>query len=262
MTSGLSFNQVKFRWGKQSDTFGPITGRIAQGSFVGLIGPNGAGKSTLLRLSAAYLKPTAGEISLFDRPIAQMTPSQRARLVSVVPQSLSTNFDLTVEEVVELGRLSHLNLRQRFAPVTLAHRQAVSQAMEATGVVAFSRRPFSALSGGEAQRVLLAMALAQNTPLLLLDEPTAHLDPGHARHFLELVQELVYRQHKTVLMAYHDLATVGLYCDALWLMHQGQVLMTGNPETVLSSPLISQVYETGFVHLSHPRSHKPMLLFP
>ena len=244
MTSGLSFNQVKFRWGKQSDTFGPITGCIPQGSFVGLIGPNGAGKSTLLRLSAAYLKPTAGEISLFDRPMAQMTPSQRARLVSVVPQSLSTNFDLTVEEVGELGRLSHLNLRQRFAPATLAHRQAVSQAMEATGVQSFSRRPFSALSGGEAQRVKLATELARRSDgrtLYLLDEPTTGLHAADIRHLMTVLQRLV-DNGDTVLVIEHNLDVIK---TADWVIdlgpnggqEGGALVAFGPPEAVAKNPV-------------------------
>lgn len=262
MPSALTLRAVEFRWNKTGQRLGPITETISVGDFIGLIGPNGAGKSTLLRLIAAYLKPTQGDIDLFDHSLGVLSPAKRARLVAVVPQALSTHFDLSVSEVVELGRTAHLSFRHRLAPSSAEHRQAIHRAMEATGILEFQQRPFSALSGGEAQRVLLAMALAQETPILLLDEPTAHLDPGHARHFLDLVQNLAALQQKTILMAYHDLTTVGLYCDSLWLMHQGQLVMTGTPQTVLSAPLIREVYNTGFVQLQHPRSQKPMLLFP
>jgi iron complex transport system ATP-binding protein len=182
--------------------------------------------------------------------------------LAFVPQSLDTSFDLTVKEVVELGRLNQLSWTERLRFKAAPDRTEVTDIMEQTGVMELSARSFTSLSGGEARRVLLAAALVQHAPLLLLDEPTAHLDPGHAMRFLDLVKARVSQGDLTVLMAYHDLTTVGLYADEIWVLDEGQLLLTGTPADVLFHPFIRKVYDVDLVPLSHPRTHRPMLIFP
>lgn len=258
----LDIDQVVYRWPGSSHFFGPVSATLAPGRWVALIGPNGSGKSTLLKLVAALWKPDSGTIRSEGRAIASLSASERAQQLAFVPQSLDTSFDLTVKEVVELGRLNQLSWTERLRFKAAPDRTEVTDIMEQTGVMELSARSFTSLSGGEARRVLLAAALVQHAPLLLLDEPTAHLDPGHAMRFLDLVKARVSQGDLTVLMAYHDLTTVGLYADEIWVLDEGQLLLTGTPADVLFHPFIRKVYDVDLVPLSHPRTHRPMLIFP
>ncbi len=257
----LSLVDIQYAWPGSDRALGPIEADIPQGSWVGLIGPNGAGKSTLLKLIAAYLTPGAGEITVQGQSIHALSPAARARLMAFVPQTLDTSFDLTVQEVVELGRLNQLSWRERLGFSGSGDAAHVERVMEMTGVNHLARRPFTTLSGGEAKRALLAAALVQDAPLLLLDEPTAHLDPGHALRFLDLIGEMV-KGGTTVLMAYHDLTTVGLYTDTLWVLDQGKLVAHGPSEEILHSDIVPRVYDAPLVAIDHPRTRRPLVIFP
>lgn len=258
----LSLAEVCYRWPHSSKGIGPISAEIPEGTLVGLIGPNGAGKSTLLKLIAAFLKPSAGRIDIRGTDVTTLSAAERAKRLALVPQTLETSFDLTVKEVVELGGLSRLTWRDRMGLAPHRDVPLLERIFVETEITDLRHRPFNTLSGGEAKRTLLASALAQAASLLLLDEPTAHLDPGHAIKFLDLVRTMVERQRTTVLMAYHDLATVGLYADTLWVIHEGQLVMTGAPDEVLTSPLIASIYGADLMPVSHPRTKQTMLIFP
>lgn len=260
--SMLSMTNVTYQIPNGKMTLGPITGEIHAGQFVALIGPNGAGKSTLLKLIATLLRHQEGLITVNEQEVQRLSPSKRAHQLAFVPQTLDTQFDLTVEEVVELGRLSHLSWSERLRFQGRISPEKVEQVMRNTETWDLRHRAFKTLSGGEAKRTLLAAALIQEAPVLLLDEPTAHLDPGHAMKFLDLVRSMVERQKTTVLMAYHDLTTVGLYADFIWVIDHGQILKMGTPEEVLTDPLIQQIYDAPLLEIPHPRSQRPMLIFP
>ncbi len=258
----LTVQDVTYHWSTDGRGLGPITITASAGQFIGLIGPNGAGKSTLLRLIAAFLVCHAGTIQVQGRDVREFTAADRAKRIAFVPQTLDTQFDLTVREVVELGRLSQLSWRERLQVKGLPEGGLLEKVLADTELSHLQHRPYNTLSGGEAKRTLLAAALLQATPLLLLDEPTAHLDPGHSVKFLELVRQLVDRNHITAIMAYHDLATVGLMVDELWVMDQGQLVLTGTPEEVLPDPTIRTIYDTDLIEVRHPRTQRPILLFP
>lgn len=258
----LQLEKVEYLWPGGSSRLGPLSAAVPKGRWVGLIGPNGAGKSTLLRLIAAFWKTDHGRILVDDSDVARLTSGERARRLAFVPQTLDTSFDLTVREVVEMGGFHRLSWRDRIGFRAPMSRQRAETAMRETEVLQLADRPFTALSGGESRRTLLAAALLQEAPLLLLDEPTAHLDPGHASKFLHLIRHKVEQTHLTVLMAYHDLATVGLYADELWVMHRGQLVLQGTPEAVLKDPSLREIYDIDLVELEHPRTHRPMLIFP
>ncbi len=258
----LEIQGATYTWPGSKRRLGPISAAIPKGQFVGLIGPNGAGKSTLLKLIAAYWPHDAGTLRVGGDDVMNLPASARAHRLAFVPQNLETQFDLTVREVVELGRLSRLSWRDRLAFRGGMAQDKLEAILAATELVTLQNRPFNTLSGGEAKRTLLAAALAQEAPFLLLDEPTAHLDPGHAMKFLDLVRDMVDRRKTTVLMAYHDLATVGLYVDTLWVMNEGQIVLTGSPEQVMRHPSIQKIYDAELVELPHPRTHRPMLIFP
>ncbi len=202
------------------------------GEWVGLIGPNGAGKSTLLRVLAG-LCAHDGEVCLADGR------SPGAIDVAVVPQRPLLPEGMTVAEYVLLGRSPHIGT---FGAESARDRQVVVEVLERLGLTGFARREVLALSGGEAQRVVLARALAQGAPVLLLDEPTSALDLGHQRGVLELVDEARRRDGLGVLAAMHDLTTAARVADRLVLLHDGRVVADGRPSDVLSPALLSATY--------------------
>lgn len=212
---------------------------VEPGELVGLVGPNGAGKTTLLRALRGSLDLDAGTATVGGDPVADLPAKEVARRVASVPQDANPSFEFTVEQVVEMGRNPHLS---RFSGADAADAAAVEEAMERTAVARFADRPVTAVSGGERQRVLLARALAQSTPALLLDEPTAGLDVNHAVRTLELVSELV-AEGKAALAAIHDLDLAARYCDRIVLLSDGEVLAAGPPAEVLTRGSIREAFD-------------------
>ncbi len=203
--------------------------------FVGVIGPNGSGKSTLLKCMYRMQKPDAGSVLFDDVPLLQMRVRESARRVAVLAQHNDYSFDFTVREMVLLGRTPHKRMLERDTGEDFAIAQA---ALEQVGLQGFEERLFFSLSGGERQRVLLARALAQQTPCLILDEPTNHLDIQYQLQLMEIVRGLGI----TVIAAIHDLNIAAMYCDAVYVLHNGRIVAQGTPREVLTPELIAQVY--------------------
>lgn len=217
-----------------------VTFGLAAGEMVALIGPNGGGKSTLLRLAAGVLRPGAGSVRLGGSEVARLRRDEIARRVAVVPQDFSVQFAYTVREVVALGRMPH---RTRLGIARTGDRAAVERALALTGMEALGDRVFNELSGGERQRALLALPLAQESGLVLLDEPTAHLDIKHQIEVLELLRRLNRERGLTVLAVLHDLNLAARYFPRLVLFNR-RVIADGPPAQVLDSGLLERVYET------------------
>ncbi len=218
------------------------------GTFVGLIGPNGAGKTTLLRVLNGSLTPDSGTVRVAGQNVHDLSSKAASRLVATVPQTTSVTFDFPVREVVRMGRTPH---RGRFDGWTPADEDAVEEAMARTSVTDFADRSVTEISGGERQRVLIARALAQETPTLLLDEPTASLDINHQVRTLELVDGLV-SDGTTAVAAIHDLNLAAHYCDALILLADGRILSAGDPATVLSEGNLRDAFDAEAVVSRHP----------
>ncbi|MGP1356847.1 ABC transporter ATP-binding protein [Roseicyclus sp.] len=205
---------------------------VGEGELVGLIGPNGAGKTTLLR-AALGLLPHKGESSL-----ARLAPAERARRVAWLPQSREIAWPVAVRTLVMLGRVPHLAGGQRPGP---EDETAVTEALAAMDLAGFGDRPATELSGGEQARVLIARALAQETPLILADEPTAGLDPGHQIGALRRFATLA-REGRCVLVSLHDLGLAARHCTRLILMHRGRIEADGPPREVLSPERLATVF--------------------
>jgi iron complex transport system ATP-binding protein len=205
---------------------------VGEGELVGLIGPNGAGKTTLMR-AALGLLPHKGESSL-----ARLAPIERARQVAWLPQSREIAWPVAVRTLVMLGRVPHLAGGQRPGPEDEA---AVTEALAAMDLAGFGDRPATELSGGEQARVLIARALAQETPLILADEPTAGLDPGHQIGALRRFATLA-REGRSVLVSLHDLGLAARHCTRLILMHRGRIEADGPPREVLSPERLATVF--------------------
>jgi iron complex transport system ATP-binding protein len=213
--------------------------RIEAGERVALIGPNGAGKSTLLRVASGLLRPAVGVAELGGRPVAALDRLQIARRLAVVPQQATLPFATRVEEVVALGRLPHEHPLRGIRP---ADRAAIAAAIERVGVGHLLGRDARELSLGERQLVLIALAVAQATPLLVLDEPTVHLDLRHQVGAMELLVDLNERDGTTVLAVLHDLGLAAHFFPRLVLLDGGRVVADGAPAEVLSPERIRDVF--------------------
>ncbi|HLJ33698.1 MAG TPA: ABC transporter ATP-binding protein [Ktedonobacteraceae bacterium] len=212
--------------------------QVQAGEMVGLLGPNGSGKTTLLRLMSGVLRPQHGKVLLENRDLQQWGRRGAARHIAVVPQELHMPFAFTVEDMVSLGRTPFIS----FLGSQGKHdSQIIQQAMDAAEIIPLAYRVFNELSGGERQRVMVAMALAQQPEILLLDEPTSHLDIRYQIDILELAQKLNRETHVTVIAAMHDLNLAARYFPRLLLFQRG-IVADGGPAEVLESGLLSRVY--------------------
>jgi len=209
---------------------------IGAGELVALCGPNGAGKSTLLRLLLGLHAPSSGQVALAGVPLASLSRRQIARHAALLPQDAPADVPLSVREAVSLGRLPHLG---RLQPETGADVDAVARALAATDTTELAERPINELSGGERHRVHLARALAQEAPLLLLDEPIAGLDLAHQLQALDLLRATVDRGHAAVV-ALHDLSLAGRRCDRVLLLAGGALRADAPPAQVLTPELIAR----------------------
>ena len=231
--------------------------RVEKGEMVGLIGPNGAGKTTLIRLISGILDARQGEVRLDGVETRRLKRSAIAREVAVVPQQFDVPFAYKVEEVVMLGRTPFIRPWRDFSE---RDRDVVVDTMNAVGVSRLAARSFRELSGGERQKVVLAMALAQETELLLLDEPTAHLDISHQVEILELLARINQEKGLTILAAMHDLNLASTYFRRLILLKDGAVVADGSPQRVLTSAVIGEAYSIP-VHIQpHPVTGVPQVL--
>ncbi len=224
------------------------------GEIVAVVGPNGAGKSTLVRVLAGLLHPVEGEVVVGGRRLAGLARAEIARVVAVVPQAFEALFPFTVREIVALGRTARLDALGRSSA---DDRRAIAGAIAALDLAPLADRPIDGISGGERQRVVLAMALAQETPVLLLDEPTVHLDPAHQLATMRLVQRLARERGLAVLAVVHDLNLAAL-ADRVVVIADGAVLRDGGPLAVLDAALVRQVFGEGWTVLR--RDGRPLIV--
>lgn len=230
---------------------------VAAGEFLAIVGPNGCGKSTLVKAISRALRPAGGRVLLSGRDIWGLRPPDLAREVAVVAQETGVEFEFTVEEVVAMGRLPHL---ARFRRESAADEQAVQAAMAATDVTHLAERLVTGLSGGERQRVMVARALAQEPRLLILDEPTAHLDIAHQIELLDLTRRLNRERGLTVIAVLHDLNLAAQYARRLLMMKEGRRFAEGAPAEVVSEANVAAVYGSRVRITVHPEEGSPHVI--
>ena len=230
---------------------------VAAGTFSALIGPNGAGKSTLLRVLAGVDRPEAGTVRFGPDNLFALSRRQRARLVGFVEQDSGTELSLSVREVVALGRIPHQGF---FGDATAEDHAVIESALDAADVRALAERDVTTLSGGERQRVLLARALAQQPRLLVLDEPSNHLDIAAQLAVLGLLRSLA-SSGVTVLAALHDLNLASAYCDHVIVLRNGVVFAAGPTAEIITPRLVRAVYGVRATVLEHPQTGRPMVAF-
>ncbi|MBS5323600.1 MAG: ABC transporter ATP-binding protein [Lachnospiraceae bacterium] len=245
----LSTENIRLSYGAQEILKGvSINGNT--GEFIGIIGPNGSGKSTLLKCIYRILKPHAGQVFLDGEELSGISIRNSAKKMAVVAQHNYYNFDFSVMEVVLMGRAPHKKTMERDNAKDF---QIAQKALETVEMEGFANRSFSTLSGGEQQRVILARALAQQTPCLILDEPTNHLDITHQIQLMKIVKNL----EVTVISAVHDLNIAAMFCDRLYVLQDGEIVGQGTPQEVLTAEFIKKIYrvETEIVYDSAGQLH-------
>ncbi|WP_120003902.1 ABC transporter ATP-binding protein [Nesterenkonia muleiensis] len=230
--------------------------RIPDGSFTVIIGPNACGKSTLLRSLARLIRPSAGEVLLDGSAITSLPTKQLARAVGLLPQSSVAPEGITVTDLVSRGRHPHQSLLKRWGREDEA---AVRQALEVTGTAELATRSVDELSGGQRQRTWIAMALAQQTPILLLDEPTTYLDIAHQIEVLELCTQL-QRQGRTLVAVLHDLNQALRYATHLVAMRSGEIIAQGTPEQIGTAELVQEVFGVAARVIDDPETGRPLVI--
>ncbi len=235
-----------------------ISFQVRAGEILGVIGPNGAGKTTLIRALSGVLPPAAGKVLVGGQDLMALKPVERARRVAVVPQARNLPPAFTGWELVVLGRTPHLNWLGQVSP---RDEQRVRQALERAQALDLADRRLGELSGGEQQRLLLARAMAQDAPFLLLDEPTAHLDLQHQISLLDQVNRLARQENLGVVAALHDLNLVSRYADRVALLVEGELRALGQPGEVLRPDLLEQVYQVPLQVIQNPASGR-QVIFP
>lgn len=215
-----------------------ICGALSSCELTCLLGPNGAGKSTLLRTLTGYQPPLGGDVMLFDKPLTAYTPGQISRSIGVVLTERISVQDMTARQVVETGRSPYTGF---WGTLSSADKDIVEKSMEAVGIAALADKPISDLSDGERQKVMIAKALAQQTPVVFLDEPTAFLDYPSKVDTMRLLRDLARERGMTVFMSTHDIGLALDICDRAWLMdYSGQVTI-GTPDVLIQSGILEKI---------------------
>jgi iron complex transport system ATP-binding protein len=254
--NALSVDRVTFGYGDQL-VLEDVSLDVLPGERVAIVGANGAGKTTLLKLMANLLRPRAGTVRLGTRNVRTVSRAELAMHLGMVPQELALPFTLTVRDLVECGRTAYLPW---FSGLTAADRLAVDTALASTGTTAYSERPLGELSGGERQRVVIAMALAQEPAVLLLDEPTQHLDLTRQGEVLDLVATLSRERCLSIVATMHDLNLAAQYFDRLIVLAGRRVVANGPPDRVMRADVLEAAYGGALEFVTTPSRDVPIVL--
>ncbi|RCX00521.1 ABC transporter ATP-binding protein [Marinomonas foliarum] len=230
---------------------------IPEGKFSIIVGPNGCGKSTLLRALSRLLPPKSGQVRLNSQDIHALPTREVAKILGLLPQSAIAPDGIKVVDLVARGRFPH---QKWFQPWREQDQIAVESAMKATGIMEFAQHHVDQLSGGQKQRVWVAMALAQETPLLLLDEPTTYLDIAHQIELMDLFQDLNRQQGHTMVAVLHDLNHACRYADNLIAMKEGKIITSGAPKDIVTEALIEDVFGLPCIIMEDPVSGTPLII--
>jgi len=254
----ITFNNVRFTYG--NGFFLKIDDlKIIKGDIISIIGPNGAGKSTLIKILSGILRNYKGEIILNHSELKNYSYKELSKKVAVVPQEFNTSFDYDLESIVSTSRIPFSNRISFFE--SEQDKRIIDEALQTVGLTNYKNKPFSSMSGGEKQKVMIARAIAQQTPILLLDEFSSHLDPGYTQSLLKLVKEMVTKEKKTVLAVFHDVNNAALFSDKIIVMKNGSVKYSGTPAEVLNESVMNEIFEMDAYIIKHPIKKVPQILF-
>lgn len=253
----VSIEHIRACYGEGPTIVKDVTLAAQEGQVTTLLGPNGCGKSTLLKAMSRLLTPTSGQVHYGDTDIHQLGAREAAQTVALLPQHPVSPPGLTVGELVERGR--HPYRKKLWGTGMASDKEIIRKALEQTDTAALVDRDVAELSGGQRQRVWLGMVLAQDTPAVLLDEPTTFLDPAHAMEVLALVRQLA-EQGKTVIMVLHDLTLAGMFSDQVAVMKDGQLIAEGTPRKAITEDVLAEAYGLRAEVWDDPRGSAPIIV--
>lgn len=253
----LTIEELSTGYGERRISSG-LTFAIPEGKVTALIGANGCGKSTLLKTICRIIPPLGGEVHLDGRPLGAYDSRELARHMGILPQNPTAPGELTVEELVQFGRAPYR--ASFFARSSRKDREMVAWALQETDMAEFAARPVQELSGGQRQRAWIAMAIAQDTEILFLDEPTSFLDVSHQLEVLELVSRLNRQHGKTIVMVIHELNEAARVADHLIAMKQGEIRYSGSPADVFHQQMLRDIFGVDAELFQDPRTGKPFCI--
>jgi iron complex transport system ATP-binding protein len=230
---------------------------IPKGKITTIIGSNGCGKSTILKTIARIIQPKSGEIYINNKNIREQSPKDIAKIMAVLPQSPQAPSGLTVEELIAYGRFPH---QRGFGKLKKEDKDIITWALKSTGIEEFRDRPMEALSGGQRQRAWIAMALAQQTDILILDEPTTYLDLAHQLEILQLLEDLNRKQGTTIVMVIHELNNAARFADYMVGVKKGEVACQGSPNEVMTRENLKELFNIDAEIVLDPRNKKPVCI--
>ncbi|MBA2175857.1 ABC transporter ATP-binding protein [Halobacillus locisalis] len=254
--SSISTKELKIGYGDVT-VVDDLNLHLPKGKVTTIIGPNGCGKSTVLQTMSRLIQPKKGSVYLDGKAIHKASTKEIAKKMAVLPQTPDAPTGLTVYELVSYGRFPH---QRGFGRLTEEDRDIVEWALEVTAVQEFADRSIDALSGGQRQKVWIAMALAQETELLLLDEPTTYLDLAHQLEVLQLLDRLNREENRTIAMVLHDLNHAARFADFMVAIKDGQVVKEGDVERVMTEDVLKEVFQIDAQLARDPRTGRPALL--
>lgn len=259
MTAPLQAVNIEFSYPGGGELLRGVDLELKEGEVLGVIGKNGSGKTTLINILAWSIRPRKGEVLVHGRPAGSLSDRERARNIAMVPQEPTVAFPFTVIEIALMGRAPYLGRWELEGKDDL---KIAAWALEMTGLEGLSTRRFHELSGGERQRVMIAKALAQDSGILLLDEPTAFLDLKHQVEIYELVRKLARERGLAVLAVTHDVNLAAVFCDRVAALWDGRIEAAGRPAEVLEPSLLRKVYGVEVGVATHPQRGDAPLVFP
>lgn len=234
----LKSNQLSFSYGKKN-VLKAIDASFESGKVYGILGPNGSGKTTWLRLVGGILTPEKGNITVMDRRLDSLSGKERAKKIAFVPQMFHISYSFSVRDIIMMGRHPHIG---RMDTASTEDFEKVQTAITETNLEELADRLVNQLSGGEIQRVLIARALAQDTPIILLDEPVSHLDIHFQQEIIGLLKRIAKEQNKVIITVLHDMNIALNHCDYVFLIKEGEIVEKGSPSRVISQDNLKKVY--------------------
>ena len=256
MSTGVSLQNIAFSYGDLPVIKG-LTTELIRGELISIVGPNGAGKTTLLKIIGGLIRPTQGQVRILGQQIGKMGSRERGKLICSVPQNPRLPSDMRLIDFVLLGRNAHLGLTKWETNQDIKKAMA---AMKLTDIDDLSERNLGQISGGELQRAMLAMAITQESPVMLLDEPTSNLDLSHQSKVLNLLIKMHNEKRGITVMAIHDLTLAAQYSDRMILISEGQIFADGKPSEVLTKNNIAETYGADVIIIPHPKGGSPVIL--
>lgn len=232
---------------------------IEKGDVVSIIGPNGSGKSTLIKIFSGILRNYSGDVYIDNEDLKSYNYRELSKKVAVVPQEFNTLFDYDIESIISTARIPYSKRISFFE--SMEDRKIIEEVINLVGLKNLKNKPFLLLSGGEKQKVMIARAFAQKTPVLLLDEFSSHLDPGYTQNLLKLVRTMVRKENKTVLAVFHDVNNAALFSDKIIVMNEGNIKYVGTPKDIFKESIMKEIFDIEVYVINHPLKNIPQIVF-